>query len=123
MRRLAAMAAALTAAGCVHTRGRPITQQQIDQLRPGETTMAEAQGIFGPPMSVTRDHGRGITSLSWHYGRAGPFGSNAQGGFLMLVFGAEGKLVPICKGTKAECAAEPSPIHSSTVVLPPAEVR
>lgn len=62
MRKILALAAALALSGCVTVLPGPY--DRVDQLRPGETTRAQAEGIMGRPNVVT-ELGDGSVLLSW----------------------------------------------------------
>lgn len=65
MRRLIAMAAALMLAGCAAT-GVNVTDDQVTQLKKGETTKAEVLAAFGQPTMQMR-LGDGTSMLTYTY--------------------------------------------------------
>lgn len=87
---LAVLMVALFLHGCATTHGSPITQDKMEMLITGETTIDQAVQIFGKPVvnSVNSD---GTTIMSWGYAKSTltePL--ETQG--LSVVFDANGKV-------------------------------
>lgn len=63
-------------AGCASA-GREMSQSQISQIKPNQTTKAEMMSIFGPPLSHGYDSS-GKMMMTWHYSHVGAFGTNMR---------------------------------------------
>jgi outer membrane protein assembly factor BamE (lipoprotein component of BamABCDE complex) len=57
--------AALLLAACA-TQGEHVDQNKVDRLKPGVTTIADAEALLGKPQSVTR-HPNGTTTLGYGF--------------------------------------------------------
>ncbi|AIR90231.1 outer membrane protein assembly factor BamE domain-containing protein [Pseudomonas cremoricolorata] len=79
---------ALALSACVS--GKRITQQQIDQIKVGETTEADVAAMLGKPMSyqVESDGARSV-AWAWSYVAFGGVRSGSE--VLTVTFGPDGK--------------------------------
>lgn len=103
----AVLGAVLALAGCSTTTnvGRAVDTNAAAQLQPGQTTISQAQALLGAPFqTVTTSDGRTVltyahTTVKQH----GLFGANADvaSQSLVLVFGADGKLIKSTAGNQA----------------------
>ncbi len=68
MKQLLSALLALCLIGCSTTteRGTYASSQQIEALKPGETTFAEVEALLGPPISRALDT-TGKSTATWHY--------------------------------------------------------
>lgn len=77
-------------AGCA-SQGQRTDTSQLDQLKPGRSTISDAERLLGPPRTVTRlldggiALGYGLSALS-----AGPEATNAPAGTTVLTFNQAG---------------------------------
>jgi hypothetical protein len=83
------VAIALTLVGCVHQYGRQFSYEDTKKLTPGASTRADAERIFGPPVSVTSSSD-GTVVCGWSYTHAGFMGSNVGSKVLLLTFRPDG---------------------------------
>ena len=88
---VAALVMAMSLYGCASTYGTPITQENLDRLVVGKTTIQEAVKMFGTPMGDTKNPD-GTLVLGWGYSRAA-LGSPTVAKGLSIVFDKEGKVV------------------------------
>jgi hypothetical protein len=65
MKRFLIPTLALLLAGCA-TQGQHTDTSKLDQLKPGISTMADAENLLGKPQSVTR-HPDGTTTLGYSF--------------------------------------------------------
>jgi outer membrane protein assembly factor BamE (lipoprotein component of BamABCDE complex) len=74
----------LVLAGCA-SNGQPIDQQQVQQIKKGETTYAEMVQRFGNPLSQSFTS-EGQLQAIWFYVFVGPFGAGMKQQNLTVLF-------------------------------------
>lgn len=85
---IATLLALLT--GCA-SNGRQIEQSDVNQIRPGTTTIADMNSRFGPP--VSQSYGSdGKLSMTWFYVYVGPFGTGMEQKILAVLFDDQGRV-------------------------------
>jgi hypothetical protein len=73
--------------GCAH--GRQYSFEDTKRLTPGVSTRADAERLFGPPVSVTSSSD-GMVHCGWSYSHVGFYGSNAGSKVMLLSFRPDG---------------------------------
>ena len=91
MRKIILLAASLVLAACT-TYGKPVTQQQLDQIKTGVTTRDDLLSSFGKPLVVTRNSD-GTQVYSWGYAKVGFAGSSYKNQALSVILDSSGKVV------------------------------
>ncbi|HVU99710.1 MAG TPA: hypothetical protein VHH88_00010 [Verrucomicrobiae bacterium] len=85
MRKLKCFTLALLLTGCATGGGRAIHQAQVDQLKPGTTTLAEMKAIFGKP-AYQGFGSDGKLSVGWVHVEAMAFAGITKNEQLSAVF-------------------------------------
>jgi outer membrane protein assembly factor BamE (lipoprotein component of BamABCDE complex) len=81
-------------AGCMTTIGHKFDPQQVSQLKPGSSTIAQATALFGPPTSISTLE-NGAQTLEWRYAVGNR--ERASGSHLILLFDESGKMIRVAK--------------------------
>lgn len=90
MKRWAGLIAAVVLAGCAS--GPNFSMSDVDAMRPGVTTYAQAQAALGRPTNVHRESD-GSLRAGWARGESwGPF-TNARA--VIIQFGPDGRMVRV----------------------------
>lgn len=84
LRFMAVCLMALMLVGCASS-GYKITPEQISKIQPGKTTVAEMNGLFGPPTSQSFGSD-GKLSMIWMYVFVGPFGAGMKQQSMAVLF-------------------------------------
>jgi hypothetical protein len=90
MKRIAGLLAALALAGCAS--GPNFSMRDVDALRPGVTTYAEAQRSLGQPNNVMRESD-GSLRAGWARGESWGLFSGARA--VIILFGPDGRMVRV----------------------------
>ncbi|HEY0289882.1 MAG TPA: hypothetical protein VGC62_23215 [Pseudomonas sp.] len=92
MIKMLVIAAAMVLAACATTGGHPISQQQIEAIKQGQTTRDDLLSVFGKPL-VRSKNSDGTEVLAWGYAKVGFAGSSYENQSLSVIFGPDGKVV------------------------------
>jgi len=92
MNKISVIAAALLLSACATTGGRPISQQQVEAIKPGQTTRDDLLSAFGKPL-VQSKNSDGTEVLGWGYAKVGFAGSSYENQSISVIFGQDGKVV------------------------------
>jgi len=87
---MVAIVMALALSACASS-GRQITQDKIEQIQLGSTTIAQMNEVFGAPASQSYGSD-GKLSMNWMYVYAGPFGTDMKQQILAVLFSEDGKV-------------------------------
>ncbi|MGE8335743.1 hypothetical protein [Pseudomonas laurylsulfatiphila] len=91
MNKMFALVAVCLLAACT-TYGKPVTQEQLDQIKQGVTTKEDLLGSFGPPLATARNSD-GTQVMSWGYANVGFAGTSYKNQALSVVLDSAGKVV------------------------------
>lgn len=89
MRSIIATIVATVVLGCVHQYGRQFSYEDAKKLTPGVSTRADAERLFGPPVSVSKSSD-GTVHCGWSYTHAGFMGSNVGSRVMIVTFRPDG---------------------------------
>ncbi|GEM_PF-685250 len=92
MNRICVVIAALILSACATSGGHPISQQQIEAIKPGQTTRDDLLSAFGKPL-VRSQNSDGTEVLGWGYAKIGFAGSSYENQSISVIFGQDGKVV------------------------------
>lgn len=73
------------------TYGRPVTQEQLDLIKKGETTQADLMSSLGSPLVIARNSDGGQV-MSWAYAKVGFAGSSYTNQSLTVTLDPSGKV-------------------------------
>ena len=92
MNKICVIVAALMLSACATTGGKPISQQQVEAIKPGQTTRDDLLSVFGKPL-VRTQNSDGTEVLAWGYAKIGFAGSSYENQSISVIFGQDGKVV------------------------------
>lgn len=92
MNKICVFVVALLLTACATTGGSPISQQQVEAIKQGQTTREDLLSAFGKPL-VRSKNSDGTEILSWGYAKVGFAGSSYENQSLSVIFGPDGKVV------------------------------
>jgi hypothetical protein len=75
--------------------GKPFDLSKTDQMQPGISTEADAQQLFGEPLSRDVNPTNNHELLRWAYAHASPMGENVE--TLAISFDENGKMLKIIR--------------------------
>jgi hypothetical protein len=80
--------------GCTMQVGRNFDPSRVNELRPGVSTVHDAEARFGPASLVSSNPENGHQLLQWSYVYGTSTGAGG-GANLAIVFGADGRMIRI----------------------------
>lgn len=92
MRKIVMLVAACALAACATQYGKPVTQEQLDQIKQGVTTKSDLVSSFGSPLTTSRSSD-GTQIMSWGYAKVGFAGSSYSNQALTVILDSSGKVI------------------------------
>ncbi len=92
--------------GCARQMGQNFDLSRADSLVPGQSTVADATALFGPPVR-TKKYLSNETVVRWHYLKDRPGGTESM--TLDIRFDPDGKMLSIVRRDDHHVSAVPKP--------------